>query len=642
MADIAELGFKTDTKGLTDADEKLDKVARQAKRTEKATDKMSAMMVKGFKAIGVAAAAYLTFKTIEKTMTMFIEKTTFAERSQAMLAAAIKSTGGVAGQSVTSLNAHASALQKISTYGDETTNRMQALLLTFTNIRGGVFERATTSVLDLATAMGQDLKSAAIQVGKALNDPILGVTALARSGIQFSEAQKIVIRELTETGRIAEAQSMVLAELEKQFGGIAQAVRGTLQGALQALGNSWGDLFELGKSTSDELRLAVEDLIVAIEDPVFKQYIENMGILIFRIMTGLISVATESQKLFNSVGMLVQDMFNGAIEQLNKFIGLLNKIPLIKIPKIEIEVEPANRFDFGANFTPDQITDNFNPNDFGGENRMKAAESYQKMIEKSQQYIAQQELERASVGLSSQAAAALRFEQDMLNEAKNSEIALTQTQRDEISMLAEKMAEAEFHATAQREGLARMNEALSPYEIMINEQTRLNELFAAGAISATAFGNASMMAAANMSNAYASAASAVSGALTQVFEKNKGVAIANALINTYQAFTAALTNPPGPPFSYAQAAAALASGFAQVQNIRSTQASGGGGSNAVSSSGGSAPAAAAQNRSISISGIDRASLYSGAGLTELIENLNDAVGNGAVLLSTQTVGRATQ
>jgi hypothetical protein len=125
------------------------------------------------------------------------------------------------------------------------------MLLTFTRISGDTFPKATEAVLNVAQAMGTDLKSAAIQVGKALNDPILGVSALARSGIQFTEAQREMIKQMVETNRLAEAQRIILAELETQFGGSAKAARDTFGGALQALQNDIGNALTLtGQSAS--------------------------------------------------------------------------------------------------------------------------------------------------------------------------------------------------------------------------------------------------------------------------------------------------------------------------------------------------------------------------------------------------------
>ncbi|SDP40702.1 hypothetical protein SAMN04488061_2883 [Filomicrobium insigne] len=200
---------------------------------------------------------------------------------------------------------------------------------------------------------------------------------------------------------------------------------------------------------------------------------------------------------------------------------------------------------------------------------------------------------------------------------------------------------------AMREGQAITESFRQPYEILAAEQSRLNELFRRGAIDATTLGKAGAQAAWAMQNAYASAASGIGTALTNVFNQSKGVAIASALINTYEAFTRALANPPGPPFSYAQAAAALANGFAQVQNIRSTSKSGSGGGSGGSSGGGGAgraPASTptpAQGRSLTIQGFDPSALYSGSAVKGIIDEINAAVADGAVLISTETRARAT-
>jgi len=105
----------------------------------------------------------------------------------------------------------------------------QALLLTFKDIAssadevGGAFDRATQLTLDMASAGFGSVTDNAKQLGKALNDPIAGLTALRRSGIQFTEAQQDQIRTLVESGQVLEAQNMILEEIENQVGGTAEA-----------------------------------------------------------------------------------------------------------------------------------------------------------------------------------------------------------------------------------------------------------------------------------------------------------------------------------------------------------------------------------------------------------------------------------
>lgn len=187
-----------------------------------------------------------------------------AQNETAQLAAVLKSTGGAAGMTMKHLDAMAASFQGLSVHSDGAIKGAQGLLLTFTQIRGPEFKGAVQAVLDMSTAMGTDLKAASIQVGKALNDPIKGVTALAKAGVQFSEDQKAMIKSLVETGQTAKAQQMILKELEVQFGGSALAARNTLGGALTHLGNKWDELFTVSTESSLGITKAINDIADAL------------------------------------------------------------------------------------------------------------------------------------------------------------------------------------------------------------------------------------------------------------------------------------------------------------------------------------------------------------------------------------------
>jgi hypothetical protein len=105
----------------------------------------------------------------------------------------------------------------------------QAKLLTFreltktADVMGGSFDRATVAALDMAAAGFGEATSNATQLGKALNDPIAGITALNRSGIQFTEDQKKLIKSLVDSGDMLKAQDIILREVEAQVGGTSAA-----------------------------------------------------------------------------------------------------------------------------------------------------------------------------------------------------------------------------------------------------------------------------------------------------------------------------------------------------------------------------------------------------------------------------------
>lgn len=171
----------------------------------------------------------------------------FNKQAQAIgqVETALNSTGGAVGRTSKELQGMASQLQSITTFGDEEIlEGVTAQLLTFTNITTEQFDRTQKAALDLSTRLGTDLKSSSIQLGKALNDPIANLSALSRSGIQFSEEQKKVIKELANTNRLADAQTIILDELEKQYGGSAEAAAKLGTGPLKQLQNEFGDLLE--------------------------------------------------------------------------------------------------------------------------------------------------------------------------------------------------------------------------------------------------------------------------------------------------------------------------------------------------------------------------------------------------------------
>jgi len=167
------------------------------------------------------------------------------QQALAQVESAVRSTGGAAGFAVEELAKQASALQANTIFGDEEIlKNVTANLLTFTRITGDEFTKTQGLVLDLATRMGTDLTSATIQLGKALNDPVANLGALGRAGIQFTKEQKEVIKSLVEGGKQAEAQRIILDELEVQFGGAAEAAAQAGLGGFKQLQNSVGDLLE--------------------------------------------------------------------------------------------------------------------------------------------------------------------------------------------------------------------------------------------------------------------------------------------------------------------------------------------------------------------------------------------------------------
>lgn len=147
-----------------------------------------------------------------------------AAAAAAQVNAALASMGSASGKSFDELQKTAEGLRNLTGIDDDDILKsVTANLLTFGNVSGDVFDRAQLSILDISARLGTDLQSATLMVGKALNDPIKGLGALRKTGIQFTEQQEKQIKAMVAAGDAAGAQAVMLAELERQFGGAAKA-----------------------------------------------------------------------------------------------------------------------------------------------------------------------------------------------------------------------------------------------------------------------------------------------------------------------------------------------------------------------------------------------------------------------------------
>lgn len=144
-----------------------------------------------------------------------------AEKVARQTEAAIKSTGNAAQVSAKQQNDMADSLSKIAAVDDEVISGGANLLRTFTNVRGEAFEPTLQAALDLSAVLGTDLNANVTLLGKALQDPEKGLSRLTRAGVEFTDQQKEQIKTLQESGDVLGAQNVILAEVQKEFGGQA-------------------------------------------------------------------------------------------------------------------------------------------------------------------------------------------------------------------------------------------------------------------------------------------------------------------------------------------------------------------------------------------------------------------------------------
>ena len=179
----------------------------------------------GLKGIGKVAGPLLGLGLGVKAFDWIKQGTLDAQAMNSTLAnmtQQLKTTGGASGKTVAGLKSAADAMEmKIGVDAQEIVEA-QSVLLTFTKVSGKEFDKATGLAFDMAAVLGGDAKSASMQLGKALNDPVKGMTSLSRAGVQFTAQQKEQAKAMIASGDVTGAQGIILKELETQFGGTAE------------------------------------------------------------------------------------------------------------------------------------------------------------------------------------------------------------------------------------------------------------------------------------------------------------------------------------------------------------------------------------------------------------------------------------
>lgn len=167
-----------------------------------------------------------------------------AERSQLRLAGILRATGHAAGFASHELDEMARTLGIATLTSANEARDAIAILLTFRSIAGDTFREVLKLSQDVSENFGQSLKSSIVQIGKATEDPIQGLTALRRMGISFGPAESQNIRELVEENNLRAAQQRILAGIRGQVGDAGEAAAAGLTGQRDTFGEQFRLLME--------------------------------------------------------------------------------------------------------------------------------------------------------------------------------------------------------------------------------------------------------------------------------------------------------------------------------------------------------------------------------------------------------------
>ena len=193
-----------------------------AKKAKQEMGGLSGSISKMGKAVGVASAVYFGARGLISGFSSIIRLAGIQEQAEKKLEVAL-------GKTSKSLLNQATALQKMTVFGDEAIIGVQASIGAFIKNEDQI-KKATKATLDMAVAMGMDLKSAGDLVAKTLGS---STNAMSRYGIEVTGAVGSTERLESLTENVANL-----------FGGQASAQAETLTGKLDQAKNSIGDAGE--------------------------------------------------------------------------------------------------------------------------------------------------------------------------------------------------------------------------------------------------------------------------------------------------------------------------------------------------------------------------------------------------------------
>ncbi|QKL03851.1 phage tail tape measure protein [Pseudomonas sp. NY5710] len=274
----------------------IDQAGRAAKKSSKEITEAANQAKVAWSALGEVAAGVVAGLSVASIFGRFVTETRNAEQEQSQLSAVLRSTGESAGFNRDQLNEMAAAMERATTFSGGDINQAQTALLAFTGVVGNQFNRALQSAADMAARTGVTVTSAAETIGRALDVPSKGLTALSKQGFRFTEDQKKMAIAMESTGNIAGAQGIILAALEESYSGAAAAARDTFGGSLDALQNTISGLLT-GEGSLNSAKDAVNALNDVLSSPGAKDAIDltaKAAVVLAGVLTVRLAAAAAS------------------------------------------------------------------------------------------------------------------------------------------------------------------------------------------------------------------------------------------------------------------------------------------------------------------------------------------------------------
>ena len=228
-----------------------------------------------------------------------VESLARIETINAQTVQTITTMGNAANITAAEVEALSGRLETLTAVEAESIQEGANLLLTFGNIKdelgegNDIFSQTTEIMVDMGVALRKGPVETATMLGKALNDPIQGLTALRRVGVSFTEQQIEQVKALQSSGDLMGAQKLILQELQNQYGGSGAAYAKTFTGQLELMGHELGTIGEEATmAVMPALQMMVEELreLIPVIGPQLKEAIESVDWA--GLVTAVVNLAT--------------------------------------------------------------------------------------------------------------------------------------------------------------------------------------------------------------------------------------------------------------------------------------------------------------------------------------------------------------
>jgi hypothetical protein len=297
--------------------------------------------------VGIAALATAAAAGIATVLKKAFDNWTDNQLIQTKLNNTLKNTGKITGVTTDLVNKLGKELQKTTRFEDDMVAAGGEILARFKTINSNIFPETIKLTADLAESLGVDFPEAAKMMGKALSTPGEGLRVLKQAGVDLGDDVLASIDKLLASGKLEEAQKLILAALSGSVGGVAVEAGKTGSGMADRMKNQMGGIFDtlgekMGPGFEKTMSFLETSLSQLTSDPAFINMITVLGTEFTKLADKLPMIVGKIREFFDSIGLDQTTVINGITTGIQIF-GMAVNILFELFSKFVAMINPAKQ-----------------------------------------------------------------------------------------------------------------------------------------------------------------------------------------------------------------------------------------------------------------------------------------------------------